>query len=80
MQSCCDEEIRRDHRCWRSSGCVRRGDDRHGVAIRVLGDTSHHRDTNHRDTNHRDTNHRDTNHRDTNHRDTNHRIRADLDV
>ena|GEM_PF-2337514 len=54
---------------------MRRGDDRHGVAIRVLGDTSHHRDTNHRDTNHRDTNHRDTNHRDTNHR-----IRADLDI
>jgi len=79
MQTCCDEEIRQDHRCWRSSGWVRRGGDRHGVVIRVLGDANH-RDTNHRDTNHRDTNHRDTNHRDTNHRDTNHRIRSDLDV
>jgi len=80
MQTCCDEEVRRDHRYWRSSGWVRRGGDRHGVVIRALGDANH-RDTNHRGTNHhRDTNHRDTNHRGTNHhRDTNHRG-TNLDV
>jgi len=31
VETCCDEEVRGDHRCWRSSGCVRRGDGRHGV-------------------------------------------------